>query len=153
MSAFYDGTKLLSLSDINGNKPEIYICTSNRSAGKTTYFNRLAVKRFIEKREKFCLLYRYNYELDDCADKFFKDIQILFFRNKSMHSERRASGIYHELFLDDIPCGYAISMNSADQIKKYSHFFSDTCRIIFDEFQSETGKYCPNEIKKFISIP
>ena len=152
MSTFYDGTKLLSLTDINGKKPEIYICTSNRSAGKTTYFNRLAVKRFIEKKEKFCLLYRYNYELDDCADKFFKDIQILFFRNRSMHSERRASGIYHELFLDDIPCGYAISMNSADQIKKYSHFFSDTRRIIFDEFQSETGNYCSNEIKKFISI-
>lgn len=152
MSEYYDGTKLLSLMDINGKKPEIYICTSNRSAGKTTYFNRLAVKKYIEKKEKFCLLYRYNYELDDCADKFFKDIQILFFRSHSMHSERRASGIYHELFLDDIPCGYAISMNSADQIKKYSHFFSDTKRIIFDEFQSETNKYCPNEIKKFISI-
>ena len=32
MSQFYDGTKLLSMMDINGNKPEIYMCTSNRSA-------------------------------------------------------------------------------------------------------------------------
>ena len=44
MTKFYDGTKLLSLKDINGNTPEIYISTSNRSAGKTTYFNRFFVK-------------------------------------------------------------------------------------------------------------
>ena len=37
MGKYYDGTKLLSLQDINGNKPEIYMCTSNRSAGKTTF--------------------------------------------------------------------------------------------------------------------
>ena len=74
MANFYDGTKLLSLSDINGNKPEIYICTSNRSAGKTTYFGRYCVNRWIKYGEKFCLIYRYNYELDDCAEKFYKDI-------------------------------------------------------------------------------
>ena len=36
MGDFYDGTKLLSLMDTNGNKPEIYMCTTNRSGGKTT---------------------------------------------------------------------------------------------------------------------
>ena len=56
--ADYDGTKLLSLKDINGKKPEIYICTSNRTAGKTTYFNRYFVNRFIKYSEKFILLYR-----------------------------------------------------------------------------------------------
>lgn len=30
--AFYDGTGLLSQKDINGETPEIYLCTSNRSA-------------------------------------------------------------------------------------------------------------------------
>ena len=44
-SKYYDGTKLLSLNDIDGNRPEIYICTSNRSAGKTTWFNRYVVRR------------------------------------------------------------------------------------------------------------
>ena len=42
-SNYYDGTKLLSLKDINGKTPEVFMCTSNRSAGKTTYFNRLVV--------------------------------------------------------------------------------------------------------------
>lgn len=160
MSQYYDGTKLLSLKDINGNKPEIYICTTNRTGGKTTYFGRLCVNRFKEKGEKFCLIYRYNYELDSIADKFFKDIGRLFFPEYYMKSERKANGIYHELFLykqggsDDsgVSCGYAVSLNSADQIKKYSHLFSDVERMIFDEFQSETNHYCSDEIKKLLSV-
>lgn len=152
MSKYYDGTKLLSLKDINGNKPEIYLCTTNRTGGKTTYFGRLCINRFLNHGEKFGLIYRYNYELDDITDKFFKDIGSLFFPNMSMTSKRRASGIYHELFLDEKSCGYAFSLNSADQIKKYSHLFADIERMLFDEFQSETNHYCNDEIKKFISI-
>lgn len=161
MGQYYDGTKLLSLMDINGNKPEIYICTTNRTGGKTTYFGRLCINRWKEKGEKFCLIYRYNYELDGIADKFFKDIGRLFFPEYFMRSERKANGIYHELFLckqTDDPksggssCGYAISLNSADQIKKYSHLFSDVARMIFDEFQSETNHYCSDEIKKLLSV-
>lgn len=152
MGNYYDGTKLLSLTDINGNKPEIYMCTTNRTGGKTTYFGRLVVNRFLDKREKFGLLYRYNYELDDCAEKFFKDIGELFFNGYTMTSKKRAKGIYHELYLNGEPCGYAVSINSADQVKKNSHFFSDVKRLIFDEFQSESNTYCPNEIKKFISV-
>lgn len=138
--------------DLNGEKPEIYLCTSNRSAGKTTYFNRLFVNKFKKNAEKFMLIYRYNYELDGCADKFFKDIESLFFHGDTMSSKRKASGIFHELFLNDESCGYAISLNSADQLKKYSHLFSDVQRMLFDEFQSETNHYCSDEIRKFISV-
>lgn len=161
MGEYYDGTKLLSLKDLNGKTPEIYLCTTNRTGGKTTYFGRLCTKKFIEKQEKFGLIYRYNYELDGIADKFFKDISSLFFPNLVMRSERRARGIYHELFLcnkgEDTEkggksCGYAISLNSADQLKKYSHLLSDVKRLIFDEFQSETNHYCANEVEKLISI-
>ena len=151
-SEYYDGTKLLSLKDLNGNEPEIYISTSNRSAGKTTYFSRLLVNRFIKYGEKFAIIYRFNYELDGCADKFFKDIKTLFFNGYEMKSKRMAMGIFHELFLNGGSCGYAISLNSADQLKKYSHFFSDVQRMLFDEFQSETNHYCPKEVEKLISI-
>lgn len=160
MSEFYDGTKLLSMLDLEGNKPEIFMVTTNRTGGKTTYYGRLCVNRFLKNSEKFALIYRYNYELDDVSDKFFKDIGSLFFSGYSMRSERRASGIFHELFLvspydkdgKGVSCGYAISLNSADQIKKYSHLFSDVQRMIFDEFQSETNHYCSDEIRKFLSI-
>lgn len=149
---YYDGTKLLSLKDINGETPEIFLCTSNRSAGKTTYFARLLVRRFLNQGKKFALIYRFNYELDECADKFFKDINQLFFPDSTMVSVRKASGIFHELLLDNKSCGYAISLNSSDQLKKYSHLFSDVDSMMMDEFQSETNHYCAEEVKKLISI-
>lgn len=149
---YYDGTKLLSLQDINGNKPEIYIVTTNRTGGKTVYFTRMLINKFKKTGEKFAMLYRYNYELDECADKMFKDVGSLFFQGDTLTSKRKASGIFHELYLNDEPCGYAISLNSSDQLKKYSHLFSDVERIMMDEFQTESGKYCTDEVTKLISI-
>lgn len=157
MNQYYNGAKLLSLKDINGKVPEVFICSTNRNGGKTTYFNRLCVNKFLQKKEKFCLIYRFNYELDDVADKFFKDINTLFFPDYHMTSERKSDGVYHELKIARLgeeyeSCGYAITLNSADQIKKLSHFFSDVERMLFDEFQSESNHYCAEEVKKFMSI-
>lgn len=155
---YYDGTKLLSLMDINGNKPELYLCTSNRSAGKTTYFGRMAVNRFIKTGKKFTLVYRFNYELKGVADKFFKDIGSLFFPQYIMTDRSMAKGVYYELFLKapnselQRSCGYAIALNQADQLKRLSHLLSDTDIMLFDEFQSETNHYCPDEVQKFISV-
>lgn len=152
MGKYYDGTKLLSMLDLNGKKPEIYMCTTNRTGGKTTYFGRLCVNRFLDKGEKFGLIYRYNYELDDVADKFFKDLKGLFFPDKTMTAKKRAKGIFQELFINDKSCGYAIALNSSDSIKKYSHLFSDITRMLFDEFQSESNHYCTDEVTKFLSV-
>lgn len=150
--SYYDGTKLLSMKDINGKTPEIFMCTSNRTGGKTTYFGRLAVNKFLKYQKKFGLTYRFNYELDDICDKFYKDIGSLFFNEYEMTTKRKASGLFHELYLNDVSCGYAFALNGADQIKKYSHLFSDVDIMLFDEFQSETNHYCPDEVKKFISL-
>lgn len=157
---YYDGTRLLSMKDLDGETPEIFICTSNRSAGKTTYFSRLLLNRFIDKGDKFCLIYRYAYELTDIAGKFFKEIQTLFFPKYNLEEEKRAAGKYIELYLvvnengKNVrrSCGYAVALNSADSYKKLSHFFADVQRMMFDEFQSETNNYCPQEVQKFISL-
>ena len=152
MGSYYDGTKLLSMKDINGRQPEIYLTTGNRSIGKTTWFNRYCVKDFIKKKKKFCLVYRWNYELSDCADKFFKDIQRLFFSEYEMTEKRRANNIFVELFLNDESCGYCVTLNNADALKKFSHLLSDVDKMVFDEFQSETNHYCPNELNKLLSL-
>lgn len=148
----YDATKLLSQTDINGKKPQLFISTTNRSSGKTTWFSRYLVKRFKKSGEKFMIFYRFSYELSDVADKFFKDIKKLFFPNDELTAKLRAKGKYAELYLNEISCGYAVAINDADGLKKYSHLFSDVERIFFDEFQSETNHYCINEVNKFISL-
>lgn len=149
---YYDGTKLLSMKDINGNEPEIFICTGNRTGGKTTYFNRLAINRFKKYGKKFGVLYRFKYEIDDVPDKFFGEIKRLFFPKDDMLAKKICRGSFVELYLNDVPCGYAIPINSADQVKKYSHFFNDIDMLIYDEFQSITNTYCNDEVNKFINI-
>lgn len=163
MPKYYDGTKLLSMKDINGNTPEIYIVTSNNTAGKTTYFNRYVLNRFLNHNEKFMLLFRWKYELDDCADAFFKNIGNLFFPGYSMESEKESNGMFARLILNcpgDTPeseqikkeCGYAVTLSGADNVKKKSHYFNDTARILFDEFQPMGGRYVPREVEKFQTI-
>lgn len=149
---FYDGTKLLSMTDLDNLKPEIYICSSNRNGGKTTWFTKYLVNKFLKNDEKFCLLYRYKYELDTIADKFFKGVQPLFFDNYEMTEKKLAKGAIVELFLNDKSCGYATSLSSANQVKKNSHLLSDVKRMMFDEFQSENNDYWSDEISRFMSI-
>lgn len=158
-SQYYDGTKLLSMKDSRGLKPTFLMCTTNRTGGKTTYWNRYCVNRWMKHNEKFMIMVRFNYELDDIAESFFKEIKGLWFSSYYMFAEKRANGIFCELFIgtspdgeDKKPCGYAVTLNNADAIKKRSHLFNDVERIIFDEFQSETNHYCPEEITKFLSI-
>lgn len=151
-TTYYDGTKLLTMKDINGLTPEIFMTTSNRSAGKTTYFNRMLVNRFKKQGKKFILLYRFNYELVECANKFFKEIGNLFFKGDEMTDVRRANGIYVELFLNKKSCGYCVSLNYSDQLKKYSHLLTDADCILFDEFQSESNHYADREVSRLMSI-
>lgn len=161
MADYYDGTKALSMKDLDGNQPEIIMVTTNRSAGKTTYYDRYALRRFLKYGEKFCLIVRFDYELDGIAEQFFKDIGSLFFPNHTMKAVKKAKGVYVELYVgykgaDDVEqmdlCGYAVALNKADALKKKSHLLSDISRCIFDEFQSETNHYCSNEIAKFMSV-
>lgn len=152
MERYYDGKTLLNKKDLDGEKPEIFICTTNRSAGKSVYFGKKMVDEFLEKKEKFILLFRYKYEIKNCEEKFFPELERLFYEGKIMTSREKQKGAYAELYLDGISCGYGVALNSAEQIKKVSSKLADTKKILFDEFQSENENYCDQEIKKFISI-
>lgn len=138
--------------DIGGQKPELYLVSTNRTAGKTTFFGRWFIRRWLQHGEKFMLLYRYSYELADCVSKFWPELQRLFFQEHEMRQEVAGKGVYVKLYLDNVICGYAAAVNTADSIKKTSHTFADVQRMLFDEFQSETNHYCANEVQKFMSV-
>lgn len=152
MSEFYDGCKLMSLLDLDKEPPSIYLCCGNRTAGKTYFFKRMMLRNFVKKGEKFAVLVRFGYELKNCSDNFFKDLNGIDFPDDTMTDKEQIKGAYSSLYFNGKECGYVISINAADTIKKHSSVFVDVKRMFLDEFMSETGKYCPDEIRKFQSI-
>lgn len=149
---FYNGKKLLNMKDLNGERPEIFMVSSNRSAGKTTFFAKMLMDAYIGNGDKFCLVYRFKNELDGIHEKFFNDIKSLWYNAYDMESKPREKGNFVELLLDGESCGYAVALNGADNIRKCSHLLSDCSSMFFDEFQSESGHYCSKEIEKMMSL-
>lgn len=152
MEKYYNFKNLNNAKDINGNSPDILIVTSNRNDGKTTSICSFLLNSYIDSGEKFLLLYRYKYEIDDIAEKFFSNIKQLYFQNDEMTESKFGRGNFVTLYLNEKECGYACAINSAEQVKKYSHFFYDVTNMYFDEFESETNKYLPDELDKIYSI-
>lgn len=152
MSQYYDGTKLLSLSDINGERPEIYICVGNRTAGKSVYFKRLLVNNFKTSGKKFIYLYRFSYQLSGAAEQFFNDIKPLFFEFDEMTQEPISKGLFYRLRLNGEECGFAVALSNVDALKNCRSYFIDVENVLLDEFQSETNHYCSKETEKFQSL-
>ena len=148
---YYSNQTLLSKLDINNKKPEIYICTGNRTAGKTFNFNSYLVNQYLKNKSQFMLLYRNKYELEDVDKKFYSDIEDKFYPHV-LTTKYICKKNFVEIYLDDKICGFAVSLRGADIVKKYSHYFNNVQRMLFDEFQSEDNVYLPNEVDKLISI-
>lgn len=156
---FYNGYRLLSRTDSNGKKPEIYIAASNRSAGKTTFFNGMLLHNYLRRGSKFLLLYRRRYEITQAAAGFFKDISKLFFPDLLMSQATGVKNVFEKLYVFDksehpikYECGYAASISAAEQIKKFSHLLSDIDVILFDEAFPENDNYIKKEIDMFMSV-
>lgn len=154
---YYDGTKLLNKTDLDGYKPEIYICTGNRTAGKSYFFKRFLTTQFIKDNEqKFIVVYRKRDEMHDAINAFFEDIkydkEITKLKKFDYHSKTEMSGSYQTWFLNDVEMGFAIYLNAAEKIKRNSSRFVNVKWMLFDEMQSETYSYVDDEVEKFISI-
>lgn len=155
---FYDGTKLLNKKDLNGKEPENVFCVGNRTAGKTFFFSKYIFDNFLINDEKFLLIYRNNYELYEVSEKFFGDLQENVYPGIIMFQKTLVKDKIMNLYIEFTEtgeqkhCGYAVSLNSFNVVKKYSHFLNDTKIMFFDEFQSEDNYYLTDELKKFLSI-
>ena len=148
---FYDGNELLKKKDINNMKPRFYFSVGGRSTGKTTFWNQFLLNRFKEHSEEFVLLFRYKYMIDSVAKRFFDAVDFMF-PEDSMTDKNTENLGFTYLYLNKKLCGYAIAINSADNIKNYSSIFRKVKWILFDEFIPETSPYCAKELIKFKSI-
>ena len=153
MTKYYDGTELLNKKDLDNKEPNIYISTSNRSAGKTTFFMKKLLSDYVKDNNcKFALLFRNKYEMKD-SHKIFGDVQKLYPElDGKMESKPQAEGIYYAIFYEKEICGFAISLSQADKLKKYSSVFRNVTQVVMDEFQSEQNKYLKDEIQAFQSV-
>lgn len=152
MGDFYNGNKLLSLKDKNGKDPELYFCCGNRTAGKTFFFKRWMMRRFVNHGERFILFVRFIDDIANAAAGFWADIGPLAFQGHELTQKPLLHGKAGELLFDGRRCGYIIALNDPERIKRNSALFADAERGFLDEFMSEEGKYVPNELRKFNSI-
>ena len=147
---FYNGSRLVNMLDINGDKPELFAVDGNRSDGKTTWFARKLVDDFKNEGKKFMLVKRYKYQIYNAHATFFKLIQQHWFPEDYLTAKKGVNGLYMDLYLNDEPCGYVCDLNSAAKLKEYSQYYCDTDQMFLDEFQST--EYVPDEITRFITL-
>ena len=148
---FYNGNRLIQTLDLDKQKPEIFMVVGNRTAGKTFFFKKKMITDFKRSRKKFVVLKRLQDDLYGVSDEYFKDLEQICFPGEAM-TEKSVSGAFTNLYLNGEHCGYAMSLNGAERVRARSSIFSDVEQIHFDEFQSEGGRYVPDEINKFQSI-
>lgn len=120
---YYSGYRLLSTPDRSGARPEIFVSTTNRSAGKTVFYNGWLLHQFIKTGKKFLLLFRNKYEIDNAAQNFFSQIGDLFYAGLHMTQERGIKNVFDKIYLagpeenTETLCGYATSLRASEQIK------------------------------------
>lgn len=157
----YSGNLLLSKMDKNGNKPETYISTSNRSAGKTTWFGGYILNKFLTKNELFCILMRKKYQLEKSVSfmAYFPSALSVYYPDLEMKEEVGIKGVFNNIYIrlrgkenEWLLCGYSTSLNSSDDIRNFSNVFNHVTRIWLDEFQPESGDYVKDEVKRVFSI-
>lgn len=151
-SKYYSPEKILRLRDLDGLKPGIYLINTNRSAGKTFSLLKKALEDFKKTGKQVALIYRHSYELNACGSIFDDVIRSYPELGTSITTVSYAKGLFYEMIMDEKTLGFALTLNNPDAIKKYSPLFADVDMMIFDEYQTETGKYLPKEIDKFQSL-
>lgn len=152
MPTYYDSEKILSMKDLDGLDPSIYMITSNRCAGKTTHFLLKAINTFKDTKRKTALLYRHQYELSSASSIFQSALKLIDNTEHELITVSHAKGLFYEFLLDGESFAFSLSLSNVDALKKYSPLFSEVDMCILDEFQKEDGVYLKNEVQKLQSI-
>lgn len=146
MKKFYDGSELLSRSKYN-----IFISLGGRNIGKSTFWQRYIIRKFIKKKEKFIIIVKYdndlendgfaaNYFSDSWMEKWYKDFEIVyskkkyFIRNKKDKKDEEDKKSGWQL------AGYAVALNKNASLKSTTTF-QDATNILFEEFMPLENKY------------
>lgn len=149
---YYNGDNLLSQLDRNGKKPGIFLSNSNRSAGKTTFFQiRVEMEDFIENGKQFVVITREKSELEN-METMFEYVLDTYFSDKLMTTKWYVSKLVMGIYIDGKIAGYGLCLKDAVKLKKYSAIFAYVENGVFDELQPDNGRYLKNEVDLMTSI-
>lgn len=151
---FYNGFRLLSTLDLDGNIPEIFGCTGNRTGGKSFFFKQFMLEQWIgNHKKKMMVLFRKKPEMIDASVAFMKDFKdVGMYTNLEISEISCNGGIFNEWFINGESCGYTTYLNASNSIKRISSYFVDVDSILMDEIQPEDMQYLDREVEKLISI-
>jgi hypothetical protein len=152
MTKYYSSEKLLSMKDLDGLEPSIYMITTNRCAGKTTHFLLKAIELFKTTKRKTALIYRHQYELSSASSIFNSALKIYDDFEHELTTVSHAKGLFYEFLLDGESFAFSLSLSNVDALKKYSPIFTEIDMCIMDEFQKEDGVYLKNEVQRLESL-
>ena len=124
--SYYNGDKIL-------NNPQPFnFLLGNRGTGKSFYWKRYLLRRFIKDRRQFIYVRRYKSDLDKIIPTLFDDV-LPKFKDYIIESDKNIITVNGEI------AGYCIAVS--EFIKYKSSSFQDVDTIMFDEFLPEDGKY------------
>lgn len=149
---YYNAAKILTLKDANGNKPGVYFCLGNRTAGKSFAWKLLLIRKFLKTKAQFICLVRYKDDIENYSKAFFTDIEQIKYPEKKFSYKISGKGLYSELIIDGVVCGYVLAVNSYGKYKPISSMFVNVEWIMFDEFLDERAQYLKNEVDSVLNI-
>lgn len=158
MGIYYEANKILSLKTLSGGVPDEIYVVGNKSAGKTTNFEKLMFRWSIQghcpwnpANGCFNWLVRKKKSVKGTEENWRDALQRWYPGRKIKlvgYKDWSAAFVY----LDGKKVGNIISFNDTEFVKTSSLVFSDAAYNIFDEFQIESGQgYLTNEVVKYNS--
>lgn len=142
-SIFYNGKQALSYGT-----PFIFTL-GTRSIGKTFYWTKRQINRFLKTGRKFGFVKRYKEDLKSVAEKFF-DNNAYEFPDHTFDADGFSSASGGRFVIDGKVAGYGMTLNKANRMKGIS--MADVDELIFDEFLPEDGIYLPSEVGAAFSL-
>lgn len=135
---FYNGDKLLSRDKL------FNFVIGARSAGKTYFYKRLCVRRFLKTGKQFVWVRRYKSEMNKAKTEFFSDISNLF--------ENKIEVKGNKVYIDDKVAGHFITLSISSSFKSVP--FPLVTTIVFDEFiiDKSTFRYLRDEVSVFLEL-
>lgn len=149
---YYYPDKILSQKDIDGLTPSQFCVDTNRGDGKTTSFLIDSLLRFYNNNYETVYLFRDKKECE-MPPYMFEDVFRTYPELRgNFRREKIADGIVQRFHLNGKPFVMGVSLKDMDSIKRISGVFGNATRAIMEEFQTETGKYLPDEVGKVQSV-